>query len=204
MALKKALWVKQLLKKACVTIESSEDTRVKVKKRRDERRSDSGAESGKKNPNFGQKTLADAIGQNKKDEVNWYTVQDWFWKEIMRVNPAWAVVKEKKDEEEQTGWTWNEKNCAQRLLKHYGAEVVRNTVIWFVDNWQAMKDRSDGALTGAPTVNLLWVSRERIFPDAQAGIVIKPKRKARRKKKKHMVGEYDDDRDYSKIPKVGW
>jgi hypothetical protein len=141
--------------------------------------------------------------RTKNKRVNWFCVQRWFIDGIRKNNPDWLVIDNKKTENwterKQTWWTWAEKNCAQRLLEHYGEDVVKKTVEWFCNNWQGMVDESDGRLSGAPSVKLLWASRDRIFVDAKLGYVPGKKRK---KVKKHMVGEYDPELDGSK--KVGW
>ena len=89
------------------------------------------------------------------------------------------------------------------MLKHYGSDVLNRTIKWFVENWQAMKDRSEGKLTGSPTVTLLWVSRERIFADAEAGFPIRPPKKTSSKRKRHMNSEYDEE-SARKMPGIGW
>lgn len=161
----------------------------------------------REHPDFGAMSLDDAVGggQTRKHIVNWYTVQGWFWREIVLVDKKWLVAGKHESEKKQTWWTWREKGCAERLLKLYGPEVVEKVVKWFVKNWQAMKDRSDGKLTGAPTVNLLWVSRERIVPDAIAGVEIElhGKGKKKGKRKRQNIGEYNDE-SAKKLPRVGW
>lgn len=143
------------------------------------------------------------VGQTKNKKINWFCVQRWFIEGIHKNNPDWLVIDSKKTENwterKQTWWTWAEKNCAQRLLEHYGEDVVKETVEWFCDNWQGMVDESNGRLSGAPSVKLLWASRDRIFVDAKLGYV--PGRK--NKKKKHMVGEYDP-KSANDGPGFGW
>jgi hypothetical protein len=155
---------------------------------------------------YTQSTVDKSAGDNrqsKENKVNWFCVQRWFIKGIRKNNPDWLVIDNEKTkkwtERKQTWWTWAEKNCAQRLLDHYGENVVRETVEWFCDNWQGMVDESNGRLSGAPSVKLLWASRDRIFVDAKLGYV---PGKRNKKKKKHMVGEYDPELDGS--TKVGW
>lgn len=207
----RAVWASELLKKANRRIEESDKIHEIVSKKRcDNRKRSKKSNSNKKVgvPNFGQMTLDDSVGQQncrqtETNDVNWYTVQGWFWKEIMHINPKWAVVEKFGAQEDQTWWTWKEKNCAQRLLKHYGSDVLNRTIKWFVENWQAMKDRSEGKLTGSPTVTLLWVSRERIFADAEAGFPIRPPKKTSSKRKRHMNSEYDEE-SARKMPGIGW
>jgi hypothetical protein len=193
-------------------VEESDSIQEKVAKKRQQKRR-AKKESDKKkgdHPDFGLMSLDEAVGQQSCRQtqdgiVNWYIVQGWFWREIKRVNPAWLVVKKKNrgTEKDQTWWAVKEKKLAHKLLAHYGPEVLERTVRWFVENWQAIKDRSQGKVTGAPTVQLLWASRERIFSDAEAGIEVKPLEKHRAKKRKrHMVGEYDDES--ASEPRIGW
>lgn len=145
-------------------------------------------------------------GQTGSDVVNWYHVQRWFVDKILQVNADWLVVQpdDRWDSTTQTMWAWREKGCAERLLKHYGPEIVKKTVEWFCDNWQGIKDASNGKLGGAPSVRLLWVARERFFAEANEGKAYKPGLSSKwKKKRKHMVGEYDADAD-SKMPDIGW
>jgi hypothetical protein len=153
---------------------------------------------------YTQSTVDKSAGDNrqtKKDVINWFCVQRWFVKGIRKNNSDWLVVDKGDDvsEKKQTWWGIEEITCANKLLKHYGPEIVEKTVEWFCDNWQAMIDNSNGRLSGAPNVRFLWVGRDRIFVDAKLGNV--PGRK-KPKKKKHMVGEYDPELDGS--TKIGW
>jgi len=209
-------WRKKLRRR----IQSQSDKTDKVLKDVQERRSrrkrqkkaSEPVESKPEVPTFGRKKLEDAAtsgqegaGQTHKYGVNWKHVLGWFHDGMERNNPDWLVVdKGKGSEEEEESWVWRQRDCANRLLKRYGAEVVKETVAWFCDNWQALKDASDGRLTGSPSINLLWASRERYFADAKAGVKpMKPKKRRPRKKRKHMVGEYDAE-SASKSPDAGW
>lgn len=137
-------------------------------------------------------------GQTGPRRVNWFDVQTWMREAMDRNNPDWLVVKKENwTERGQTWWTWAEKNCAERLLEHYGADVVKNTIDWYCDNWQAMVDSSRGSLSGAPSIKLLFSSRDRMFADAKLGNT------PGKRKKKHMVGEYDA-KAADKMPKLGW
>jgi hypothetical protein len=149
------------------------------------------------NKPYERSPLTDKVVKKKREnKVNWFSVQQWFIKGINKNNPDWFVAKNKDQKEHnQTWWAWAEKNCAERLLKHYGPDTVEKTVEWFCDNWQSMVDDSNGKLSGAPNVRFLWAGRDRIFPDAVIGK--KPK------VKKHMVGEYNAEQT-SKFPKIGW
>lgn len=142
---------------------------------------------------------------------NWFFVQEWFIDGIYRNNRKWFVVEPGKDwnATSQTLWVWAEKNCAERLLAHYGEEIVKKTVAWFCDNWQGIIDQSHGRLGGAPNIKMLWAMRDKYFVEASEGKVyeraksIKDAKAERRKKKKHMVGEHDPDAE-AKMPLVGW
>jgi len=205
--MRKSDWKDRLAKRAKVRKEDTQKRHVEVTAKRAARRKKKVPKSSDKPlvPSFGPLGIEDKTrdcGQTQKKVIGWFLVQGWFRSAIIKTNPAWLVTDhEDATAQSQSWWTWAEKNCAERLLKRYGEETVEKTVKWFVANWQAKKDRSDGRLEGAPTVNLLWVSRERIFSDAKEGIKIKPPRK--RKTKKHMVGEYDDAAA-NKLPRVGW
>lgn len=162
---------------------------------------------------FGKVSLPEAAlsrkprpGQTGSNVINWYYVQDWFIRGILKNNPDWLVVQpdDRWNSTTQTMWAWREKACAERLLKHYGPDVVKNTVAWFCDNWQEIKNASNSRLGGAPSVRLLWSARERFFAEAKEGKTYEGGLSNRRKKKrKHMVGEYDADAD-SKMPDIGW
>jgi len=66
-------------------------------------------------------------------------------------------------------WTVHQMKLAKDLLKVYGAELVRKAVEFFVKSWDAIEAGSGGKLTGAPSINLLFGMRERIFGDVQRG-----------------------------------
>ena len=205
-------WLSVLAKKVKVVTEETEKTRVEVKRKRASRKK----KARSKSPDFstplspcrkmslGEAAKTDKIkaGQTQGSRVNWYHVQEWFIEGILRNNKDWLVVQpdDKWNNKTQTLWAWAEKNCAERLLKHYGEEIVRKTVLWFCDNWQGIKDQSRGKFGGAPSVKLLWTVRDRYFVEAKEGKVYELLKRRKIKKKRHMVGEYAD----SDMPRVGW
>ena len=214
-------WKQRLLKRAKVRSEKTKEVHEEVTKKRAKKKSMRVATDEDRvkpdTPSFGKLDLKEAAKtdreraknksrQTDKSVVNWFTVQSWFKAGILKNNPAWLGTKKHGDKKYgQMTWVWDQKNCAERLLKAYTPEEVEKTVAWFCDNWQAMMDASDNRLSGAPTVNLLWVSRERIFADAALGKVPKIPRRVPTKKpnKRHMVGEYDA-KSASKSPDFGW
>lgn len=151
-------------------------------------------------------------GQTAKSDVGWFDVHEWFREGIMRNNKKWLVCQPVpyRDGDDCSGsgsgvlgWCHPEKKCARMLLVKYGAGVVEKVVGWYCDNWDALKKNSDGRLIGAPSVRLLWASRDMFFSEeAMSGKKVKVK-KPKPKPKKHMVGEYDAERS-SKSPRVGW
>lgn len=212
MFMSRSAWVKDLLKKAEVRTEKSDEIGEKVKKKRVARRKAKEAAKSRDPdsiPDFGAMSLDESVckqdaRQTKKDVVNWYTVQGWFWDEILKVNKKWLVVKgERGSEKDQTQWTWKEKNCAQRLLDHYGPDVLRETIRWYVENWQVMKDRNL-KLMGAPTVNFLWAGREQIFADAAVGVPLMPLKKRKTRKQKRVDSSEYDPESAKKVPGIGW
>jgi len=217
MLLKKSGIKERLLAKAKIISEQTSKKHEEVTKKRQKRRGNKTGETGIKSsvPNFCQvgeiplenigKKSKD--GQTQKNDIRWWHVLCWFQREIVRHNNEhgtdWKIVDEEYfTEEKQTVWAWPEKNCANRLLKHYGPSDVEQTVVWFFDNWQAMKDRSEGDLTGSPSVRFLWSCRDRVFSEAKEGKTIGPKKRKPRKKK-HLVGEYNAE-SAAKLPGIGW
>jgi len=88
------------------------------------------------------------------------------------------------------------------LIKLYEGEQIKKAIDWLCDNWQTMKDNSEGRLSGSPTIGYLYSCRERIFSDAREGILVTVPEKKGRKKKIHMAGEYDATAA-AKRPRVG-
>lgn len=146
--------------------------------------------------------IDDACKNSVSCKVNWFSVQQWFIEGILKNNKDWLLMdKDSITEDNQSWWAWPEKSCAERLLKLYGNDLVRDTVFWFCDNWQAMKDNSGGKLMGSPNVRFLWKCRDSIFADAKEGIKIGVTKRKRRKR--HIVAEYDET-VANKQPGIGW
>lgn len=93
-------------------------------------------------------------------------------------------------------WTIPQKTLAKRLLQAYGEDLTQRAVDYFCTSWNEIVQSSRGRLTGAPTVNLLWGMRERIFADIQ---IDKPSKVAKVDNRER--GEYKKTRD---APIVGW
>lgn len=180
------------------------DTQEKTKKRKIELLEKRSINKRNKLPDYGRVYWEDeaeiTCGQNKNNRINWFCIQGWFISKILEVNPDWLVVSEKTaeswDNKTQTWWGWKEKNCSERLLKLCGVENTKKIVEWYCENWQTIKDNSNGRVTGSPSVCLLWVCRDRFISDAVAGL------KLVKIEKKHTVGEYDADT--ARKPTVGW
>jgi hypothetical protein len=134
-------------------------------------------------------------------------VQEWFITAMIRNNITWLpskISKDISDEKARQSW-WNAKDAklASELVKLYNGDQIKKSIDWLCDNWQSMKDRSDGKLSGSPTIGFLYSCRERIFSDAREGILITVPEKRGRKKKIHMAGEYDAE-SANKSPRSGW
>ena len=87
-------------------------------------------------------------------------VEAWFKSGVSELfGPTFIVPK----------WTVKQKTLAKWLLEQYGPELTQAGVVYFCDNWNNLVKSSRGRLSGAPTVNLLWAMRERIFADVQSG-----------------------------------
>lgn len=182
----------------------SKECQQKVKEKREKRRQRNSQERENEGvPNFqlGSEKTIDRI-KTTADKDNWFAVQMWFYEAISRNNEQWLPenhdIEDKRIKKNQTWWTWKEKNPAERMLKLYGSELTKQAIFWLCDNWKVMLERSDGKLIGAPNINFLWGAREMIMPDVKEG-----KKLIRKRKKKHMVGEYNEDRA-KEAPKVGW
>jgi len=92
------------------------------------------------------------------------------------------------------GWTIPQKTLAKKLLKAYGEELVKKAVDYLFSIWDDMVKDSQGKLSGEPTINFLWATRERVLADVQTG--------RKRKRKRHRDhGEYIGK---TKTPRIGW
>ena len=137
--------------------------------------------------------------QDKKSVVNWFTVRQWFYAGIVRNNRDW--IDDTAGVDGALSWGEPEKACARRLLKVYGEEMTKMMVNWMCDNWEALKSNSNDHLLGAPSVRLLWVSRDMYYSEAKLGKKIIASKK--NKKGRHRVGEYDKDTAKNN-PGFGW
>lgn len=211
-------WLKTLSKMVKETSEKTARVQAEVSKKRASRKKvvtdleedvSIAATVPRPPPSWGRMSMADAAKQKKTEcrqtqdnRVNWYHVQGWFKKGILRNNPEWLLVKNKDDNEhDQTWWGWPEKRTAERMLKRYGAEQVEHTVGWMCDNWETMLYNID-KFHGAPNVRLLWAS-DWMFVESMKGKLKKLKRKSGDARKIHMVGEYDP-KSTERMPDVGW
>lgn len=95
-------------------------------------------------------------------------------------------------------WTVPQHTLGQRLIKAYGMELCEKAVQYFCRNWEAIVSSSEGKFDGAPTVNLLWAMRERIFANVQAGKTTMAVYKRRKN------GRDADEFKQSDVPKAGW
>lgn len=92
--------------------------------------------------------------------VNASAVEDWFRYGLSALFGQTFIVPK---------WTVKQKTLAKWMLEQYGPELTQAGVVYFCDNWNNLVRSSRGRLSGAPTVNLLWAMRERIFADVQSG-----------------------------------
>jgi len=229
MALKKRSSGAALREKIRLLSEKTKQTHIEVTEKRAKKRSkkaqveDTPAPSEKTEFVIGQQSLETAsdtsrkstAGQTDNDVVNWKHVHDWFRDGIIRNNRSWLAEKkvsyrDRKERKSQAAgwgalaWTGAEIKCTNLLLSRYGADILEKTVEWMCDNWQTLKDNSNGGLMGAPSVRLLWSQRERFFPEAMEGKVVRKRPLPKKVRvKKHMVGEYNAE-SASKSPRVGW
>lgn len=54
-----------------------------------------------------------------------------------------------------------ERSLISKMVEHYGAEQVKEAVLWVVDNWEEIKRLK--RLDGVPTIGLIWGYREYIM-----------------------------------------
>jgi len=186
---------------------------VLEKRRHKVEEKDSQQKSKDEVPNFGVSKISHCIGdctdidKTSKSVVNFKMVQEWFIMAMVRNNITWVPPKlanNMSDERAMKSW-WNAKDikCVSELIKLYEGEQIKKAIDWLCNNWQTMKDKSEGRLSGSPTIGYLYSCRERIFSDAREGILVTVPLKRGRKKKIHMVGEYDAE-SANKSPRSGW
>jgi hypothetical protein len=90
-------------------------------------------------------------------------------------------------------WTVKQRKLAKDLLGIYGRELTKLAVEYYCSNWNEMVNQSRGRLSGAPTVNLFWSMRERLFAEVQNGktVIVAPKNR-------------DEFRSDDGSPESGW
>lgn len=138
--------------------ENTRQVRAEVEVKREERK----VEPFSRRPPAPVLTLVPVEAEKvvRKRAVTASTVEDWFKGGLtVLFGPSFIVPK----------WTVKQKTLAKWLLDQYGAELTESGVSYFCENWQNFVKSSRGRLSGAPTVNLLWAMRERIFADVQSG-----------------------------------
>ena len=133
----------------------------------------------------------------KEKKTNWYDVMTWFRDGIEELYKGKNVTIP----EDGLYYTAKDKANAARLLKLYGPELTKKAVEYICKNWEKMKESSNGRLTGIPNVGLLWVIRDRIFPDAEMGKEFFVKKYS---DGKHSDRNYDEFHYEEKYAGHGW
>lgn len=119
-------------------------------------------------------------------KINSETVRGWFVSGVRKIRSDKHIVGR---------WTAKERKLARLLLDDYGSQLVEAAVAHFCANWKGYVDKSNGRLSGDPTVNLLWAMREQVFPVVQSPT---PARVRARKN----ADEYDPESDSGSG--IGW
>ena len=139
--------------------ESTDKARAEKRERRAERVSTfSGADVPDLKLDFSD------CGQTPEQVLNSYHVQSWFREGITR-RIRWSVTLPLNDD----WWRGKQRFLAKKLLAAFEGELVKKAIFYLCDNWEEMVKGSAGRLTGIPTIELLWASRDRIFADAERG-----------------------------------
>ena len=122
--------------------------------------------------------------QRRGKTVNSTHVEAWFREGVVGIYGRNFVIPK---------WTVKQRKLAKMLLETYGESLVKNAVVHFCKTWDTMVRDSRGRLSGAPTVNLLWGMRERVFADVQ-------------NKDRKIVARKDSDefKGDEGAPDVGW
>lgn len=94
----------------------------------------------------------------KVKPINSLDVEQWFRDGIWELYGRKFIIP---------SWTVKQKTLAKRLLTAYGPELTQSAVAMLCSGWNDMKRKSRGRLSGAPTINLLWGMRERVYADVQ-------------------------------------
>ena len=121
-------------------------------------------------------------GQPREHVVKSKDVQQWFREGYEKLYGGKVTLPPNE-------WKVAERKMALTLIEMYGADLVKKTVAYFCEHWEAIVERSNGRLFGKPTINLLMSMRASIFTDAELGK--KPRVGKRRKSKRH-AGEWKD------------
>jgi hypothetical protein len=156
---------------------------LEAKKRTDVARED----SKKKRESRKAKPLAlqNQSSEPRKRRINSTDVERWFLSGIRSLYGDKFIIPK---------WSVKQRTLAKKLIDIYGPELVEKAVRYLCGNWDSIVEKSRGSLSGAPTVNLLWGMKERVFADVQAPR--KPGKGSRRD-----ADEYSDEED---APTVGW
>ena len=123
-------------------------------------------------------------GQRPKKAVNSTEVKLWFREGLEELYGGKLTIPPDK-----VWWTVKEKNVANRLLEAYGEELVKKTVAYFCEHWMKIVSRSRGRISGRPDIKLLWAMRERIFADAELGVVPEQGKKLSRDSDEYEEGK---------------
>jgi len=129
---------------------ASEGRMRKEMKRQERAMSDGGG--GVKPPRV--KPVAPVRGPNSKDVEQWFREGIWALFGRKFLLPAWPA-------------SCGQRSLSLKLLENYGPDLTKRTIMLFCQSWDRIVRESGGRLSGAPTVNLLWAMRERIFAEAQ-------------------------------------
>jgi hypothetical protein len=93
-----------------------------------------------------------------KKPINSVDVEQWFRNGIWDLYGTKFIIP---------SWTVKQRTLAKKLLGVYGPSLTKKAVELLCSDWKKMVRNSRGRLSGAPTVNLLWGMRERIYADVQ-------------------------------------
>jgi len=143
----------------------ADEKAVKVKKKIEKRIANAKARAEMpKLPNFNE-----GGGQTIRKRLNSTDVQNWFREGIVLHVDSNTTIPPNN-----LWWGGRERKNAVMLLEAYDGELVRKAVLWLCEYWSEMVKSSGGRLSGLPTVGLLWVIRDRVFPLAEKGEAFKP------------------------------
>ena len=143
--------LKILAKRIKETRKNTENVRVKVKEKREQRK----ARQYSIAKEFG--FSPESVPKRKKVKINARTVENWFKnykKEYL------GISKHGK-------WTVKQLTLGKRLLKEYGDDDVKKAVQYMCEKWDQIL--ANTSLNGVPNVSLLWGMRESIFAYVETG-----------------------------------